>query len=68
MKRNEKLLKLIEEKLGPLFEQNSKRTNSGIPSANKKLKLFIENNYTITGELREILKKRNQKIMKSIFS
>lgn len=66
MERDEKLLKLIEEKLGSLFEQKKERKNSGIPSAKKKLKLFVDNGYIIKDELKNILKERNQKIISSI--
>jgi len=40
---------------------------SGITSLNKKFELFIKNNYKIKGKLKDLLQKRNKKIINSFF-
>jgi len=65
--RNENILKLINDKLGTLFEKDARRVNSGIPSSNEKLELFVKNEYKIEGKLKTLLQKRNKKIIDSFF-
>jgi sRNA-binding regulator protein Hfq len=38
-----------------------------LKSAQKRLKLFIENGYKIKDELKEILRERNKKFLKTFF-
>lgn len=63
---NRKLYELIKQELEKISKSNTEIVFNNMQSAEKKLKLFKQNNYQIKGKLKKILKDRNRKIIQSL--